>query len=58
MTVTDAFDRWVILQVRVDDREVESVIAKFQHKQIAEQFLSAIQPVTGHYLILEEIDER
>lgn len=49
---------WTVLQRRIQDRGVESVIARFQHEQLAERFLSAIQPITGCYLTLEGLDER
>lgn len=44
---------WAVYQVRNSDHEVESVIARFQHQQLAQRFLSAIKPITGHYLRLE-----
>lgn len=47
---------WMIVQRRVSDREVESVIARFQHEQLAERFLRAIKPITDHYLALENVD--
>lgn len=58
MTLPETPLNWAILQVHVDSGEVESVIARFQHEQLAERFLSAIQPITGHYLALEGINER
>lgn len=48
---------WVILQVRIEDRAVESIIARFQHEQLADRFLQAIKPITGHYLALENVDD-
>lgn len=58
MTVPETPLNWVVLQVHIDSREVESVIARFQHEQLAERFLSAIRPITGHYLTLEALNER
>lgn len=47
---------WRIVQRRNNDHTVESVIAGFQHEELAVQFIRAITPITGYYLKLENVD--
>lgn len=44
---------WSVIQRRNEDDAVESVIARFQHKNLAERFLASVQAVQGCYLSLE-----
>lgn len=46
--------RWAIVQRRVVDDQVESVVAAFQHRPLAVTFLEGLHPIAEHYLALED----
>lgn len=47
--------RYRVTQRRLDDpMQVESLIACFQHRQPALQFVSDYRAITGHYLHLKD----
>lgn len=47
--------RFAIVQKWKETGVAESVIARFQHKPLAGNFLSAIRPITGCLLVIEEL---
>lgn len=47
--------RYAIVQKRKKDGSAESVIARFQHESLANEFMKLIVPVDDHYLYLQEL---